>query len=306
MVGTFRYKCIQSPQSGQPVYSRLLTLQACTATFLRMRKPILLSLLVVALLGATLSACLLYRGRVVFLVDATYSRTVYHANERTLKRRLLLNGYLPSSLEVVPSEFDEQLLMGFAEKGRIKPEYLVLSPLLSELLPQHYPEGMEQVHCIRIGEGESSFDGYLAHLIPAKHFDWQQLEKRLGTSGSALVLADGGQALPAFDPSRTVIQKEGESEQAFSLRLENLCRERSLLTLFAPQLGPWAMKLLAESGLSWVVDAAYAPLVDAPFLQGVVSDDLCEGLLAVLEGQGNSVQLAKRYFTAREIGGNFL
>ncbi len=306
MVGTFRYKCIQSPQSGQPVYSRLLTLHAGTATFLRMRKPILLSLLVVALLGATLSACMLYRGRVVFLVDATYSGTIYHANERTLKRRLLLKGYLLSSLEVAPSVFDAQLLMGFSGKGRTKPVYLVLSPLMAGLLPRHSPEGMEHVHFVRIGEGESSFDGYLAHLIPAKHFDWQQLEKRLGTSGSALVLADGGRTLHAFDPSRTVVQQEGESDQAFSLRLETFCRERSLLTLFAPKLGPWAMDLLAESGLSWVVDASYAPLVDASFLQGVVSDDLCEGLLTVLEGQRKTVQLAKRYFTVQEIGGNFL
>ncbi len=260
----------------------------------------------VALLGATLSVFFLWRGRVVFLVDATYCRTIYRTNERTLRKRLLANGYLLSCQEIALGEFDEHLLTELAKQRQTKPLHIVLSPLLTELLPRYDLAGLENVHLIGIGEAGSDATALLAHLVPAKQFDWPQLEKRLGTSGSALVLTSEGQSAHAYDSSRTIVQQEAESDQAFSQRLETLSQERSLMTLFVPQMGSWAMPLLSGRGLSWVVDAAYLPLVDGPFLQGVVCDDLSEGLLSVLTGQGSTFQLAKRYFTEQEIGGNLL
>lgn len=306
MVGTFRYKCIQSPQSGQPVYSCFLTAQGQTATFTSMRKRILLPLLVLLLLCATLAASLLLFGRVVCLVDATYYRTVYRANERTLRRQLLLKGYFLSSVEVVPSEFDELILTALAEQNRTRSLHVVLSPLLTELMLQLNPADLVKMNLIGIGDMYADTAIFLSILKPTQFFDWQEAEKKLGTMGSALVLTQQDQKHHAFDSSRTVVQKEDETDQAFAERLETLAHQRGLLTLFAPQLGPWAMNMLTSSALSWVVDAAYLPLVEDQYLQGVVSDDLAQGVLSVLRGEHGMVQLTKRYFTEREIGGSWL
>lgn len=304
MVNTFRYKCIQSPESGQPVYIRFLTPRGRPATFTGMRKRILLPLLVMLLLCATLATYFLLFGHIVCLVDATYYRTVYRANERTLKRQLLLSGYRLSSVEVVPSKLDDSLLAGLAEKHKTSTLYVVLSPLLTELVEKHKLTGLENMHLIGIGDAHPDESRFFSYLIPNQSFDWQEAQKELGARGSALVLTSEGRQQHAFDSSRTVVQQEGETDQAFSKRLETLGKQQGLLTIFAPELGPWAMDLLSTSALSWVIDATYLPLVEREYLQGIVADDLAHGILSALRGDKDTVQLTKRCFTEREIGGS--
>ena len=255
------------------------------------------------LLCATLAAYFLLLGRIVCMVDATYYRTVYRTNERTLKRQLLLRGYRLSSVELVPSDLDDRLL---AETHKPRNLHVVLSPLLTELVEKHKLTGLEKDHLIGIGSAHSDRSRFSSYLIPNQSFDWQKAQKELGARGSALVLTYEGQRHHAFDSSRTVVQQEDETDQAFSKRLETLGKHQGLLTLFAPELGPWAMDLLSASALSWVVDATYLPLVEREYLQGVVADDLAHGILSALRGEKETVQLTKRYFTEREIGGSLL
>ncbi|MGE4454266.1 MAG: hypothetical protein AB7D92_06990 [Sphaerochaeta sp.] len=231
-----------------------------------MRRSFLLLLAVCVLLCATTIAFLYFLPRVTFLVDSHYRETVLAVQQRKLFLRLLTKGYLLDVMEV-SLEADTELLSNQRQRNG---DYHIASPLVSNLLADN--SICNELAIVGQGPGHlsTSFKRYWIE-------DASSMLEGYSPSSLLAVLALDGNKLShnGYFPRDLVIQKqESETDADYVIRLKKVLDDRKVFILVAPTLGPWAIALLKDPSLQWIVGASYMHMVPKSQLQAVLIPDL--------------------------------
>jgi hypothetical protein len=64
-----------------------------------------------------------------------------------------------------------------------------------------------------------------------------------------------------------------------------MLKERQVITIVAPSLGPWAIPLLKDESIQWVVPAEYLSMIPQKQQSGVLVPDLVAAMKALLSGK---------------------
>jgi len=276
MVGSFRYKCSQYGKTGQPVSVCFLTVGNAIGTVFGMNRRIVLPLSLVLLLVATFFVFPLFLPRVTFLVDVPYSDTVLAVQKRELVFTQLQSGYLLDVEEVSLTLDADQLLDSVNKRSR----FIIASPLVSMKLKN------TNVPAMLVGQGRSteyaSFFEHFWQIDEEVMLDTMQYPDLL----TALVGEADAERFAAFFPSDLVFLKgKDEQDSIFADRVSRMLKERQVITIVAPSLGPWAIPLLKDESIQWVVPAEYLSMIPQKQQSGVLVPDLVAGVHALLSGK---------------------
>ncbi len=302
MENTIRYKCIQSVETGQPVYIRLLTMQEPTATFQVMKPLVLLPFIIALLFCATLIVFILLLPPLLFATDATYSENVYAFQTFSLTAAMLTQGYRLHTL-VLALDVDVDALKSVMQH---KNGYVVCSPVITRILQDAKVSGFEGTW---VGMGDAGGRKTLFDRMIIADADDRLWQHAVDTANAeSLYIRDAqDQYHPKHIPADLVLTKqESERDEQFSLRIQTALRDRPIMHLIAPRLGAWALALLAQSSLLWTVDSSYVQMVTPSHLNGVVAVDLGRSFTDLLETDDAEVAEVKRLFTVREMYGSLL
>ena len=276
MVGSFRYKCSQYGGSGQPVSTCLLTAGNTIGTVLGMNRRIVLPLSLVLLLIATIMVFSIFLPRVTFLVDTPYSKTVLAVQRPKLFFSLLQSGYILAVEEVSLTLDPKQLLDAVDERS----QFVIASPLVSSKLKN------TDVPLNLVGQGKSS--DYASTFHQFWFIDDESMLSDLNYPDllAALVGDEDVERFSQYFPSDLVfIKGNDEIESQFAERMSRTLQERQVITVVAPSLGSWAIPLLQDASMQWVVPAEYLSMIPPKQQSGVLVPDLVAGVHALFSGK---------------------
>ena len=276
MVGSFRYKCSQYGGSGQPVSTCFLTAGNTIGTVLGMNRRIVLPLSLVLLLIATILVFSIFLPRVTFLVDTPYSRTVLAVQRPKLFFSLLQSGYILAVEEVSLTLDPKQLLDAVDERS----QFVIASPLVSSKLKN------TDVPLNLVGQGKSS--DYASTFHQFWFIDDESMLSDLNYPDllAALVGDEDVERFSQYFPSDLVfIKGNDEIDSQFAERMSRTLQERQVITVVAPSLGSWAIPLLQDASMQWVVPAEYLSMIPPKQQSGVLVPDLVAGVHALFSGK---------------------
>ncbi len=276
MVGSFRYKCSQYGESGQPVCGCFLTVGNTIGTVSGMNRRIVLPFSLVLLLTATILVFSIFLPRVTFLVDALYNKTVLTVQKRELFFTLLKSGYI-LDIQEVPLKLDAEQML---DTVKARSQFIIASPLVSMKLKE------SDIPVNLVGQGRN-----IDHATAFKHFWLIDEEAMLGAMKypdllTALVgEADAKRFSDPFPSDLVFLKGSEEHDNQFAERINHILQERQVITVVAPSLGPWAIPLLQDTSMQWVVAAEYLSMIPTKQQSGVMVTDLVAAVKALLSGK---------------------
>ncbi len=103
---------------------------------------------------------------------------------------------------------------------------------------------------------------------------------------AALVGDEDVERFSQYFPSDLVfIKGNDEIESQFAERITHILQERQVITVVAPSLGPWAIPLLQDTSMQWVVAAEYLSMIPPKQQSGVIVTDITAAMDTVLSGK---------------------
>ena len=285
MVGSFRYKCSQYGGSGQPVSTCFLTAGNTIGTVSGMNRRIVLPLSLVLLLIATILVFSIFLPRVTFLVDVPYRDTVLAVQRPNLFLTLLQFGYILTVEEVSLTLDPEQLLDAVDERSL----FVIASPLVSSILKN------TDVPPYLVGQGRSTDQARAYQRFWL--FDDETMLNHLEYPDllTALVGDEDVERFSHYFPSDLVfIKGNDEIDSQFADRVSRSLQERLVITVVAPSLGSWAIPLLQDASMQWVVPAEYLSMIPPKQQSGVLVPDLVAGMKDLLSGEEGIHELTWR------------
>ncbi|WP_319758410.1 hypothetical protein [uncultured Sphaerochaeta sp.] len=238
-----------------------------------MNRRIVLPLFLVLLLIATILVFSIFLPRVTFLVDISYSKTVLAVQRSKLFFSLLQSGYILTVEEVSLMLDPEQLLDVVDERSL----FVIASPLVSSKLKN------TDIPVNVVGQGRST-----EHASTFQYFwliDDETMLNHLEYPDllNALVGEADAERFSAYFPSDLVFLKGNEEiDSQFAERMSRTLQERQVITVVAPSLGSWAISLLQDASMQWVVPAEYLSMIPPKQQSGVLVPDLVAGVKALL------------------------
>ncbi|MGH0052397.1 MAG: hypothetical protein ACQ5SW_03275 [Sphaerochaetaceae bacterium] len=252
-----------------------------------MKRWIMLLFSLGLLFAATILMVSLFFPRVTFLVDAPYSRTVLAVQKHSLFFSLLKGGYL-LDVEVVPLSLEGAQMMEYCHA---KSRFIVASPLVSTIL------GESNIFSHVVAQGKNTqyasfFDGFW--IID----ETDMIGKQPTTDFLTALVGEGTDEYYAegFPSDLVLLKASGEDDHTFASRVQQVLNERNVFAIVVPSPGTWAISLLEDSSLQWVVTAEYLPLVPVAQRYAVIAPDLVEAIEKVLSGQRGIQRLVWKTF----------
>lgn len=285
MVGSFRYKCSQYGGSGQPVSTCFLTAGNTIGTVSGMNRRIVLPLSLVLLLIATILVFSIFSPRVTFLVDTAYSKTVLSVQRPKLFFSLLQSGYILTVEEVSLTTEPGKLFDEVDERSL----FVIASPLVSSKLKN------TDVPPYLVGQGRSTDQARAYQRFWL--FDDETMLNHLEYPDllTALVGDEDVERFSQYFPSDLVfIKGKDEIDSQFAERMSRTLQERQVITVVAPSLGSWAIPLLQDASMQWVVPAEYLSMIPPKQQSGVLVPDLVAGMKDLLSGEEGIHELTWR------------
>ncbi|MBZ4673686.1 MAG: hypothetical protein JG773_657 [Spirochaeta sp.] len=272
MVGSFHYKCSQYGESGQPVSICFLTAGNTIGTVSGMNRRMVLPLSLALLLIATILVFSIFLPRVTFLVDVPYSKTVLAVQRPKLFFSLLQSGYILNVEEVSLTTEPGQLLDAVDERSR----FVIASPLVSSKLKN------TDVPPYLVGQGRSTDQAGVFQRFWL--IDDETMLGDLKYPGLLTALVgdeDVGRFSQYFPSDLVFIKLNDEIDSQFADRMARTLQDRKVMTVVAPSLGSWAIPLLQDASMQWVVPAEYLSMIPPEQQSGVLVPDLVAGVKAL-------------------------
>jgi hypothetical protein len=244
-------------------------------------------IIVVSLLCIALFAGYALLPGVTMLGDAWYEQTVVACNQPRLAWTALSHGYR-FSFRRVPLDFPSilQSLQNCSPRTR----FVIASPLVTQILSSRKDPPVFSFKVVGMWASEDDNAWFSQVFSPPDKSAWVKLAKASQKLGQLGIWAGDKEikSLASDIPSDLVFAKRAEEDdQAFSQRMEAVLQSRTILTIYAPEPGPWMVQILRDQTLRWVVEAAYLPLIPDSQVKAVVVDDLSGALSALLSAKMN-------------------
>lgn len=276
MVGSFRYKCSQYGGSGQPVSTCFLTAGNTIGTVLGMNRRIVLPLSLVLLLIATILVFSIFLPRVTFLVDTPYSKTVLSVQRPKLFFSLLQSGYILTVEEVSLTTEPGKLLDEVDERSL----FVIASPLVSSKLKN------TDVPPYLVGQGRSTDQARAFQRYWLIDDETMLNDLKYPDLLTALVGDEDVERFSHYFPSDLVfIKRNNEIDSQFADRMALTLQDRKVITVVAPSLDSWAIPMLQDASMQWVVPAEYLSMIPPKQQSGVLVPDLVAGVHALFSGK---------------------
>ena len=276
MVGSFRYKCSQYAERGQPVFTCFLTAGNTIGTVSGMNRRIVLPLSLVLLLIATILVFSIFLPQVTFLVDVPYSKTVLSVQRPKLFFSLLQSGYILTVEEVSLTTEPGKLLDEVDERSL----FVIASPLVSSKLKN------TDVPPYLVGQGRSTDQARAFQRFWLIDDETMLNDLKYPDLLTALVGDEDVERFSHYFPSDLVFIKGSEEHGSqFADRMALTLQDRKVITVVAPSLDSWAIPLLQDASMQWVVPAEYLSMIPPEQQSGVLVPDLVAGVHALFSGK---------------------
>nr|WP_319472337.1 hypothetical protein [uncultured Sphaerochaeta sp.] len=241
-----------------------------------MNRRIMLPLSLVVLLIATILVFSIFLPRVTFLVDASYSKTVIAVQKPMLFFALLQSGYILTVEEVSLTMEPGQLLGEVDERSR----FVIASPLVSSKLKN------TDVPMHLVGQGRSTDHASAFQRFWLIDDDTMLSNLEYPHLLTALIGDEDVERFSHYFPSDLVfIEGSEEIDSQFAERMSRTLHERQVITVVAPSLGAWAIPLLQDASIQWVVPAEYLSMIPPEQRSGVMVTDLVAAMDVLLTGE---------------------
>nr|WP_321264973.1 hypothetical protein [uncultured Sphaerochaeta sp.] len=250
-----------------------------------MNRRIVLPLSLVLLLIATILVFSIFSPRVTFLVDTPYSKTVLSVQRPKLFFSLLQSGYILTVEEVSLTTEPGKLFDEVDERSL----FVIASPLVSSILKN------TDIPPYLVGQGRSTDQARAYQQFWL--FDDETMLNHLEYPDllTALVGDEDVERFSQYFPSDLVfIKGNDEIDSQFAERMSRTLQERQVITVVAPSLGSWAIPLLQDASMQWVVPAEYLSMIPPKQQSGVLVPDLVAGMKDLLSGEEGIHELTWR------------
>ncbi len=237
--------------------------------------------------------------KVTLLVDEPYSKTTVSIQKSSLVFFLLKHGYILNE-QTVSLDQDSQDIVDSIDK---KSAFVITSPIVSRLLQKDSPakpDTMGATKWISLGGGGQYFN--IVYNLSQYSIAGQKMQNSFQ---QALVGDKDIAYLQSFFPPDLVfIKGDSEDDKVFAIRVKKALEERKVMYIYAPILDQWAIDLLQDTTLQWIVSSEFAPMIPKGQVSGIIANDLSQVCRDVISGSTENPMLQWKVFNPAKMFGN--